>query len=660
MNSPQLADSELVSRLQELIASGKFNHCGLQPEIAESWERSYASTVNCHIGSHLYINPLDDENLKNFELKDIAMPAMINVYKLTKGSGFQLLLTDAKGLVVEHLPPQDALLFNNWNEAILGTNAVGTAIKIKKAIQISGAEHYRHELRSLTSSAVPIYDQKGGVIAVLALIGPKCEDHSRVLSMLYKAVKSIVYKWEVYQKNRQLLTYNTLLTNIINIMMDGIIIVADTGIIEQSNPAAARILAKEGQDLSGADLRTILEGQAILDKMLNVGTPFTDVELFFDSPTKRIHCLASGQSSRDDKGNITGGIIVLHSIDKVHRMVNRVYGTRAEINFNDIIGSSNTIKATIHIARIAANNISNILLDGESGTGKEIFARAIHNESLRRKGPFVAINCGAIPRELVGSELFGYVDGAFTGARRGGKPGKFEMAAGGTLFLDEIGDMPLEQQVVLLRVLQEKLVARIGDSKEIPVDVRVICATNKDLLQEVEKGNFRQDLYYRLNVILITIPPLRDRIEDLSLLINNCLEKLDKQSTVSNLMNTSVMQYLSSYYWPGNVRELQNVVERLAIIADTRSITIADLPQEIRTCKNTIPVKDKLNFTVTDLHESYTNKKKQLIAKQESEQILAMLKKLHGNLSEVAKAMGFSRTTLYRKLEIYNISKDSW
>lgn len=660
MNSPQLADSELVSRLQELIASGKFNHSGLQPEIAESWERSYASSVDRYDGNHLYVDPLDDENLKHFELQDIARPAMLNMYKLTKGSGFQVLLTDERGLVIEHLPPADSLFFNNWNEAILGTNAIGTSLKIKKAIQITGALHYRQELCCLTSSAVPIYDQQGSVIAVLALIGPKCEDHSRVLSMLYKAVKSIVYRWRMYQQNRQLLTYNTHLRNIINIMTDGIIIFNDTGIIEQSNPAAARILGKERQDLFGADLSAILGEQVLLDKMLNAGTPFTDVELFFDSPTGRVHCLASGQSSRDDKGNISGGIIVLRSIDKVHRMVNRVYGTRAELNFNDIIGSSNTIKATIDIARIASNNISNILLDGESGTGKEIFARAIHNESSRHKGPFVAINCGAIPRELVGSELFGYVDGAFTGARRGGKPGKFEMAAGGTLFLDEIGDMPLEQQVVLLRVLQEKLVARIGDSKEIPVDVRVICATNKDLLQEVEKGNFRQDLYYRLNVILITIPPLRDRIEDLSLLINNCLENLGKHSTVSNLMNTSVMQYLSSYYWPGNVRELQNVVERLAIIADTRSITIADLPQEIRTCKNTIPNQEQRVCSVKSLQESYTNKKKQLIAEQETEQILTMLKKMHGNLSEVAKAMGFSRTTLYRKLQVYNISKDSW
>ena len=163
---------------------------------------------------------------------------------------------------------------------------------------------------------------------------------------------------------------------------------------------------------------------------------------------------------------------------------------------------------------MAAVSMSNVLLEG-SGTGKEVFAQAIHSESQRRNGPFVAVNCGAIPRELIGSELFGYTEGAFTGARKGGKLGKFELATGGTLFLDEIGDMPLEQQVSLLRVLQEKNITRIGDSRIIPVDVRVICATNKNLWQEVEAGNFRADLYYRLNVINITIPPLRQRQEDI-------------------------------------------------------------------------------------------------------------------------------------------------
>lgn len=660
MNKLPLADTELQNRLQELLASGSFDHSGLQPEIAESWERSYASTVDRHSASITCRDPLE-ENKEFFELADIAIPYMENMYKSLKGSGFQILLADKNGLLVEHFPLEKKSIFQNWSEDILGTNAIGTAIKIKKSIQISGSEHYRYELHSLTSSAVPIFNAQGAVVAVLALTGPRREDHSRILSMLHKTVKMIIYKWKVVQKNRQLLTYNNHLRNIINTMMDGIIIVTETDVIDEANPAAAKILGKDVTELKGAHLGNILTGQPLLSKMLNSGSPFRDLELYLDSPAGKIHCLATGQTSQDENGNVTGGIIVLRSLERMPKIVNNTCGTRATLNFRDVIGSSKAIKETIDMARLAANNLSSVLLQGESGTGKEIFAQAIHNESGRNKGPFVAVNCGAIPRELMGSELFGYADGAFTGARRGGSTGKFEMAAGGTLFLDEIGDMPLDQQVVLLRVLQDKRVTRIGDSKEIPVDVRIICATNKDLFLEVEKGRFRQDLYYRLNVISLTIPPLRDRMEDIPLLVNHFLYKLGvKGDTISNFMNPALMQCLSNYSWPGNVRELHNVIERLAIIADNRTITIDDLPQEIRISKKTCPVKDNQVLGFSEWNESYTQKKHHLIAEQESEQILSMLRKYRGNLSEVAKAMGFSRTTMYRKLKMYNISRDNW
>ncbi|MEN6462454.1 MAG: PAS domain-containing protein, partial [Syntrophomonas sp.] len=243
MTKQQLADSELVSRLHGLNAIGN----------SDSLEKSYASAIDSHERILINLNPMHDES----ELVDIIIPVMVNIYKSLKGSGFQVLLTDENGLVIEHFPPQETTMFNNWNEDILGINAIGTAIKIKKPIQISGVEHYRNELASLTSSAVPIFDQQGIPIAVLALIGPNQQDHSHVLSMLQKAVTIIVYKWRVVQKNRQLLAYNNYLRNTINIMNDGIIIVTETGIIKLANPAAARILGKTAQELSGTSLGTI-------------------------------------------------------------------------------------------------------------------------------------------------------------------------------------------------------------------------------------------------------------------------------------------------------------------------------------------------------------------------------------------------------------------
>jgi len=202
-------------------------------------------------------------------------------------------------------------------------------------------------------------------------------------------------------------------------MMDGIIILTDTAIIDEVNPSAAKILGKESKDLKGVHLETVPAGRPLLDRVLNKGTPFTDVELCLDSADGKIHCLASGETSQDENGNITGGIIVLRTMEKTRKQAPGICSMRAELNFHDIIGSSKAIKKTIDMARIAANNLSNVLLQGESGTGKEIFAQAIHNESLRCNGPFIAVNCGAIPRELMGSELFGYADGAFTGARTG-------------------------------------------------------------------------------------------------------------------------------------------------------------------------------------------------------------------------------------------------
>ena len=236
----------------------------------------------------------------------------------------------------------------------------------------------------------------------------------------------------------------------------------------------------------------------------------------------------------------------------------------------------------MRLASLAASGNSNILLEGESGTGKEVVAQAIHNRSTRRKGPFVAVNCGAIPRELIGSELFGYSDGAFTGAKRGGRPGKFELASRGTLFLDEIGDMPLEQQVALLRVLQDKKITRIGDDKIIPVDFRVVCATNKSLVEEIEKGNFRQDLYYRVNVVTITMPPLRNHPEDIPALFDHFMGVIGREMGDKDVeVDPQVIEFLKRYYWPGNVRELQNVVERLISMADHGRICLEHLPSSI-------------------------------------------------------------------------------
>jgi sigma-54 dependent transcriptional regulator, acetoin dehydrogenase operon transcriptional activator AcoR len=297
---------------------------------------------------------------------------------------------------------------------------------------------------------------------------------------------------------------------------DGLLILDQHGAITELNPAAERIFRKKSLELAGVKLINLLvEDGREKHKTLELLETAGEMEVLLDTGQGHCQCLASAKPSLDERGTTNGTFVTLRPIKAVRHLVHRYSGYSASLQFSDIVGRSREMQEAIELAKLSAQTASNVLLQGESGTGKEIFAQSIHNQSDRRSAPFIPLNCGAIPRELLGSELFGYEEGAFTGACRGGKPGKFELAAGGTLFLDEIGDMPLEQQALLLRVIQEKRMTRIGGIKVIPVDVRLICATHKNLLEKVREGTFRQDLYYRLNVMSITIPPLRERIDDI-------------------------------------------------------------------------------------------------------------------------------------------------
>lgn len=316
----------------------------------------------------------------------------------------------------------------------------------------------------------------------------------------------------------------------------------------------------------------------------------------------------------------------------------------ATYNFEDIAGHSSAINEAIQLARMAAKSDLPVLVLGESGTGKEVIAQAIHNNSYRRNGPFVAINCGAFPRELISSELFGYVEGAFTGAKKGGYIGKFEAANKGTLFLDEIGDMPLELQITLLRVLQEKKITKIGDYRPIPVDVRIIAATNKDLVSEISwSGTFRSDLYYRLNAITIVLPPLRERKEDIAELALYFLEEIKKRhsDTRAIAISDDVMNLFMNYSWPGNVRELKNIIERAYYFAEGRNVILKEhLPKQLRDFKNKISKSPSM----------------QTIDQAERETIRRALENNRWNIKQTAEMLGIARSTLYRKIEHYKLN----
>ncbi len=320
-------------------------------------------------------------------------------------------------------------------------------------------------------------------------------------------------------------------------------------------------------------------------------------------------------------------------------------------SFARIIGQSESLGKAIARAKRASASHSTVLIQGETGTGKELFAQSIHRESPRKDGPFVAINCAAIPKELVESELFGYEEGSFTGAKRGGSVGKFEAAQGGTLFLDEIGDMSLAAQTTLLRVLQEKLITRVGGRKIIPVDVRVIAATHRSLERAVEQGTFRKDLYYRLNVVNIQIPPLRDRAEDSLLLAGYFLRKYCAELGRPGLqLSPEAGRRFLSYNWPGNIRELENTIEGLVNIIDGPEILPEHLPAGMRDC---VPAASQ----AYSLLAAQEKGQKVVISLREMEKtaILRALESCRGNISAAAQILGIGRNTLHRKLKEYDL-----
>lgn len=317
----------------------------------------------------------------------------------------------------------------------------------------------------------------------------------------------------------------------------------------------------------------------------------------------------------------------------------------AKYSWENIVGKSDAIIECKKKAIKMANMNSNILIYGESGVGKELFAQAIHNSSDRRDYPFVTVNCAAIPEQLLESELFGYEEGAFTGAQKGGKLGKFELANHGTIFLDEIGDMPYTMQAKLLRVLQEGEIERVGGKEPIRIDVRVIAATNKDLQKLIKEGKFRSDLFFRINVLMLNVPPLRDRKGDVPLLIDHFLYLLSQNSGIHKKVSKDVYSVLEKYEWPGNIRELRNIVERLVVNAEGDTIKKTDIPvyifnKEIEVKKNGSGLQ-------------------QMLDEFEEKIIVETLKECNYNKSEAAVLLKIPRSRLYRKMKMFNIPDDN-
>ncbi|KLU62705.1 limonene hydroxylase [Peptococcaceae bacterium CEB3] len=438
-----------------------------------------------------------------------------------------------------------------------------------------------------------------------------------------------------------LLTFTTnQFRTVMNSIVEGIIAIDREGIINQVNRAAEKQLFAQASQIVGVHFNEVFPGLAI-PKVLELGQPYVEQEILYKSKEQHLQFIGTITPIKSE-GETAGIVISLRSVREMRKLAGRLIREERKYTLDGILGTSESITELKHKMQLVAATDSTVLITGESGTGKELFAQAIHGESHRKNGPFIAINCGAIPDMLLESELFGYEEGAFTGAVRGGKPGKFELADGGTIFLDEIGDMPLSLQVKLLRVLQELKIERIGGIKPTWVDVRIIAATNRNLEEMISRGEFRSDLFYRLSVIPFNIPPLRVRKEDLKLLLYHFLDKynllLNKHVTG---FGPGVLEKMLAYPWPGNVRELENSIEYAINVAAGNYLE-----------ESCVPARIKDFFTN---HRGSLDDDGIVTLDQIEKHAIAMALRKFGTTGrakeKAAQSLGMSRSTFYRKIK---------
>lgn len=490
---------------------------------------------------------------------------------------------------------------------------------------------------------IKLEDKVIGIISLLALdkeqryrLLSKKKDLLTFLQQMAFLISSRIVAEEAHD---ELIVGKNKLDTLLEAVNLGVIGADGYGVVTNLNKAAELLLDVSRDDWIGKKLELLWPKCPLVD-LINGGTECTNREVPFTSDEVTVPLLASTKAFVIDD-EIDGGMMSLTSLLEARTLAYDLLNTDREMEFDLIKGKSKAIEDVKSVAFRVAKGTSTVLIRGETGTGKELFAAAIHYASPRRNNPFVVVNCAAIPDTLLESELFGYEEGAFTGAKKGGRAGKFEIANGGTLFLDEIGDLPLHLQPKLLHALQRQEIERVGGNKPIAIDVRIVAATNRDLEEMCASGEYREDLYYRLSVIPLFIPPLRERRDDVEALLYHFLHKYNK------LLNRNIVgieqdaeQILINYHWPGNVRELQNVIEYAVNMEPGIWITTGSIPRQLlsRMQSNRYTKPD-------DLREHVNKSEDELLLEYDQKTMTGELTK-----KEAAQLLGISRSTFYRKL----------
>jgi len=624
------------------------------PEMKDYIERSHERCRRYKVSSDRVYSKRILEGRELFEKLEennslilTAAPFINNLHEFVRGSDFFAILTDREGCILSVIGDEniltEAFSFHMvpgayMDERSIGTNAMGTCIEERAPLQVSGSEHFVSVYHRWTCSAAPIWDPDGTLIGTLDLTGYSDGVHSHTLGMVVAAAHSISKMMEAERSKSELSERQVFHEAILDTFQVGVVVMDLNGNIDMTNNMACDMFGYDKDDMRRINARKLLrDWDSIRRSLLEDGTEYeADTDVF--SRKNRLQYNVS--IYRLTRGNNDSIVMILREVRKQRKLAEKLMGRRAIYTFEKIIGQDPNFIKVLDLAKKISDSKSTVLLMGESGTGKELFAQSIHNRSTRSREPFIALNCGAIPRNLIESELFGYEEGAFTGAKSKGMPGKFEIADGGTLFLDEIGEMPIDLQTRLLRVIEEGTVSRIGSIHDNVVNVRVIAATNRELRDEVERGTFRKDLYYRLNVLPLRLPSLKERRSDIPVLFDFFMGRISKKHNKKRIDFTrDQMDRLMEYDWPGNIRELENYVE---LVVNTES---APDIFEVNRGRGDMPIAGS----------SGPSRRVASLGEIEKEHILFMLEHEDWNISKASKALEIGRNTLYRKLEGYGL-----
>ena len=631
----------------------------LRPVILSSWKR--CSSLHVNPWQKSVPNKLEETELAKLkrehrEFLRSCMSILYELYVSIQNAPFVITVAAPSGIILKTIGNSDALEMvrpgnyvegADWSEASAGTNGVGTAIATGAPVQVYSYEHYCRCSQHFTCSSSPVRDSLGKLMGVITITGRDIDANDFTMGMIIataEVIESRIRLERVRRENRNGQLYrNTLM----NLVARGALVIGTGGEIYDINNEAIRMLQLEGEiNYSGKRLQDLMskENAALCERICRE-------EILTDEPVT----VVLGRSKRrmrvtvrpfyDVDGIRVAGTVIFD--EDVSSGKKRASAGKARLHFSDLVGESELHRKTIKTAKQAALSDSTILILGESGTGKGMLAEAIHNGSRRRKGPFISINCGAIPKSLIASELFGYVEGAFTGARRGGQIGKLEAAQGGTVFLDEIGDMPMSMQVNLLQVIENRSIVRVGGIDEIPIDVRFIAATNKNLREEIRKGRFREDLYYRLNVISIRQPALRERPEDIGPLVRAFYSEYcsREELSCSGAISPDYIQTLSAYRFPGDIRELRNLVERTVFLSPDGTLSTEYLPDDILA-------------QIGKKREAAPDERGRQPEEDEAARLRELLRRHKGNVTKAAAELNVARSTLYRRMRRLGIEEN--